>query len=138
MAEKRPIGYWLKELDRLINERFDEDLAVGELGRRHWQMLHSLAEGSRPAGEIRDALAPFWTHAGEWEQEVAQLVERGFVVADSGMLSLTDAGRATHDEAFIRIGRRRRAMVEGITDEQYFETVRILEKMAGNMAGGAA
>lgn len=45
MAEKRPIGYWLKELDRLINERFDEDLAAGELSRRHWQMLHSLAEG---------------------------------------------------------------------------------------------
>lgn len=65
------------------------------------------------------------------------MVERGFVVADSGTLSLTAAGRATHDEAFIRIGRRRRAMVEGITDEQYLETVRMLEKMAGNMAAGA-
>ncbi|MFD0364320.1 hypothetical protein ACFQZZ_23005 [Nocardia sp. GCM10030253] len=135
MAEKRLIGYWLKELDRLINQRFDEDLAAGELSRRHWQMLHSLAEGPRPVDDVRDGLTPFWTDAGEWDVQLTQLVQRGLVVEDSGALSLTDTGRTTHDEAFVRIGRRRRAMVEGITDEQYLETVRMLETMAGNMAG---
>ncbi|MFQ6398246.1 MarR family winged helix-turn-helix transcriptional regulator [Nocardia sp. KC 131] len=134
MAERRPIGYWLKELDRLVTARFEEDLAAGDLSRRQWQMLNSLAEGPRPAGEVRDGLAPFWTEAGEWDAQLARLVERGLVVEDSGKLSLTDVGRATHDDAFARIGRRRRAMVEGITDEQYLETVRILEKMAANMA----
>jgi DNA-binding MarR family transcriptional regulator len=135
MTQQRRIGYWLKELDRLVDERFAEDLAAGGLSRRHWQMLHSLADGPRPADEVRDGLAPFWTDPAEWEIQLAQLVDRGLVVDEAGTLALTDSGRATHEEAFARIGRRRRAMVDGITDEQYVETVRILEKMAANMAG---
>ncbi|WP_280368184.1 hypothetical protein [Nocardia abscessus] len=33
MAIQRGIGYWLVELDRLINQRFDEDLAAGAPAR---------------------------------------------------------------------------------------------------------
>jgi hypothetical protein len=65
-------------------------------------------------------------------------VDGGLVVNEAGTLAPTDAGRTNHEQAFARIGKRRRAMVEGITDEQYFETVRMLEKMAGNMAGAEA
>lgn len=135
MAEKRMIGYLLKELDRLINERFDEDLAAGELSRRHWQMVHSLADGARPAAEVRDGLAPFWERDGEWEAELTGLVNRGLIVDNAGTLELTDAGRSVHDQAFIRIGKRRRAMVEGIADERYAETIRTLEQMVANMSG---
>ncbi|MEV2226132.1 hypothetical protein AB0E01_40660 [Nocardia vinacea] len=135
MAEKRMIGYLLKELDRLINERFEEDLAAGELSRRHWQMVHSLADGARPAAEVRDGLAPFWEHDGEWEAELTGLVNRGLMVDNAGTLELTDAGRSVHDQAFLRIGKRRRAMVEGIADERYAETIRTLEQMVANMSG---
>lgn len=135
MAEKRMIGYLLKELDRLINERFEEDLAAGELSRRHWQMVHSLADGARPAAEVRDGLAPFWEHDGEWEAELTGLVNRGLIVDNAGTLELTDAGRSVHDQAFVRIGKRRRAMVEGIADERYAETIRTLEQMVANMSG---
>ncbi|WP_040692960.1 hypothetical protein [Nocardia vinacea] len=135
MAEKRMIGYLLKELDRLINERFEEDLAAGGLSRRHWQMVHSLADGARPAAEVRDGLAPFWEHDGEWEAELTGLVNRGLIVDNAGTLELTDAGRSVHDQAFVRIGKRRRAMVEGIADERYAETIRTLEQMVANMSG---
>ena len=30
MSERKPIGYWLKELDRLIEQNFDHVLAAGE------------------------------------------------------------------------------------------------------------
>ncbi|MEV5838137.1 MarR family transcriptional regulator [Nocardia sp. NPDC052112] len=135
MAEKRMIGYLLKELDRLINERFEEDLAAGELSRRHWQMVHFLAGGTRAAAEVRDGLAPFWEHHGEWEAELAELVDRGLIVDNAGTLGLTEAGHTVHDQAFVRIGKRRRAMVEGITDERYAETIRTLERMVANMSG---
>ncbi|WP_378732254.1 hypothetical protein [Nocardia brasiliensis] len=135
---QRRIGYWLVELDRLINERFEEDLAVGELSRRHWQILHSLSSGPQSASELRDALDAFLADSAEWAAELAAVVARSLVVDESGTLSLTDAGRAAHDRAWARIGARRRKMTEGITDEQFAETMWVLRKMAANMAGAEA
>ncbi|MBF6296677.1 MarR family transcriptional regulator [Nocardia amamiensis] len=134
MAIQRGIGYWLVELDRLINQRFDEDLAAGGLGRRRWQVLHSLEEGPQHAGDVRDALDTFWSDDAEWPAELADLIENGLVSENGGVLSLTEAGRATHDEAWVRIGRRRRQMADGITGEQFAETVRMLQRMAANLA----
>lgn len=135
MAGQRLIGYWLKELDRLIDARLEDDLAAAGLTRRHWQMLHSLAEGPRPATDVRDGLAPFWNDLSEWDIQLAHLVDRGDVADDSGTLALTETGRTTHRQAFTLIGKRRLAMLDGITDDQYRETIRLLEKMAANMSG---
>ncbi|WP_454196991.1 MarR family winged helix-turn-helix transcriptional regulator [Nocardia sp. Marseille-Q1738] len=135
MAVQRGIGYWLVELDRLINQRFDEDLAAGGLGRRRWQVLHSLAEGPQHTDDVRDALDTFWADDAEWPAELADLIEDGLVSQRGGVLSLTEAGRVTHDEAWGRIGRRRRQMANGITDEQFAETVRMLQRMAANLTG---
>ncbi|MEU2035073.1 hypothetical protein [Nocardia amamiensis] len=136
MAVQRGIGYWLVELDRLINQRFDEDLAAGGLGRRRWQVLHSLADAPQRADDVRDALDTFWSDDAEWPAELADLIADALVSANGGVLSLTEAGRATHDEAWVRIGRRRRQMADGITDEQFAETVLMLQRMAANLAGG--
>ncbi|WP_040780477.1 MarR family winged helix-turn-helix transcriptional regulator [Nocardia pneumoniae] len=135
MAIQRGIGYWLVELDRLINQRFDEDLAAGELSRRRWQVLHSLADGPQRADDIRDALDTFWTDDAEWPTELADLLDNRLVSEDAGVLSLTEAGRATHDQAWVRISERRRQMADGITDEQFAETMRMLRRMAANLAG---
>jgi DNA-binding MarR family transcriptional regulator len=135
MAVHRRIGYWLVELDRLINERFDEDLAAGELSRRHWQILHSLSDGPQRAGEVRAALDAFLRDPADWADELAALLARGLVVEDVDLLALTDAGRTVHDAAWIRIGARRRQMTEGISAEQFAEALRVLEKMAVNMSG---
>lgn len=131
----RPIGYWIKELHRRIEARLDDDLAASGLIRRDWQILNSLADGPRSAEDVRDGLAPFWNDPSEWGNHLAQLVDRGDIADDSGTLTLTEAGRTTHHQAFTLISKRRRDMLDGITDDQYMETVRLLEKMAENMAG---
>ena len=38
----RPIGYWLKKLDRLIDNHFDLQLSNAGLTRRQWQLLNLL------------------------------------------------------------------------------------------------
>ncbi|MGY1948879.1 hypothetical protein [Nocardia asiatica] len=134
MAIQRGIGYWLVELDRLINQRFDEDLAAGGFSRRRWQAVHSLAEGPQRADEVSEALDAFWADDSEWPIELAELVAAGLVADDAGVLSLTEKGRVAHDEAFARIARRRRQMAAGITDEQFAATVRSLQRMAANLA----
>ncbi|MGX1772894.1 hypothetical protein ACWIGW_12360 [Nocardia brasiliensis] len=137
MAVQRRIGYWLVELDRLINERFDEDLAAGGLSRRRWQILHSLADGPQPAAEVRAALDAFLADGAAWDAEVAALVADGSVIAEAGALALTEAGRNIHSQAWIRIRARRRAMTDGVSDEQFADTLWVLQKMAANMSGAA-
>ncbi|MCP2316785.1 Winged helix DNA-binding domain [Nocardia amikacinitolerans] len=133
MAERR-IGYLLKELDRLIEARFDDDLAAGGLSRRHWQLLHSLSEGPRSAEELREALSPFWKTEGEWGIEIDRLSSAGLISADVDALDLTAAGRAAHDETFVRIAERRRAMARGIEPEQFETTLLALQRMIGNLS----
>ncbi|MGV9614168.1 MarR family winged helix-turn-helix transcriptional regulator [Nocardia xishanensis] len=134
MAERR-IGYLLQELDRLIEARFDDDLAAGGLSRRHWQLLHTLSEGPRSADELRDALAPFWKTEGEWEIEIRDLSSAGLADGDAGAIALTAAGRTVHDETFVRIAERRRTMASGVEPDQFATTMRVLAQMIENLAG---
>ena len=43
MDDERPIGWWVKRLDTLLEEALDSVVAGEGLTRRHWQLLHSLA-----------------------------------------------------------------------------------------------
>jgi hypothetical protein len=48
----KPIGYWLKTLDRLIDEYFDRAPADQGVQRRHWQILNILQASPAPDAEI--------------------------------------------------------------------------------------
>jgi hypothetical protein len=48
--DRRPIGYWLKHLDSMIEGTFERTLASEGLTRRHWQVLNTLhTQPSTPA-----------------------------------------------------------------------------------------
>ena len=51
MADRKPIGYWLKELDQLIEGTLDRALADEGVTRRDWQLLNALEPGT---GTARD------------------------------------------------------------------------------------
>jgi hypothetical protein len=55
----RPIGYWLKALDRLIDARLAEALAGAGLNRRQWQLLNVLGRAPSTEEELGAAVAPF-------------------------------------------------------------------------------
>jgi hypothetical protein len=42
-TDRRPIGFWLKLVDRLIDERLGAPL--GTLSRRHWQVMNVVHHG---------------------------------------------------------------------------------------------
>lgn len=147
MSTTRPIGYWLKHLDNLLERQIDATLAgpgLG-LGRRHWQVLNTLNTPNTPdggpptTGELRQTLAPFWTDAGPGLDEVLEgddgLRARGWIrtPAPGGGWELTERGRAAHAEAAGRIAETRALVMEGLTREEYAETVRVLAVMAANV-----
>jgi hypothetical protein len=56
-TDRRPIGFWLKLVDRLIDERLDGTL--GDLTRRHWQVLNVVQQGQVDQREIDTRVRPF-------------------------------------------------------------------------------
>lgn len=131
-----PIGYWLKHLDRLIENDFDRILASQGLGRRHWQVLHSLRTDPGTIADLDRALAPFLE-----EEEytvtpvVEQLRQRGWV---RGLVSLelTAAGRERHEALFAKVQEAHRRISRDIDDEEYRVAVGVLKRMSANLEQG--
>lgn len=59
----RPIGFWLKLVDQLIDERFDTTLDEHGVTRRQWQMLNLLSRGAADQAALDAAVAPFLERA---------------------------------------------------------------------------
>ena len=129
--EFRPIWYWIKEVDRLIEESFGRLLAEEGLTRRHWQVLNTLAAGTTSQDGLDQALAPFLDGAGS-ATVVADLEARDWVRREDG-IGLTATGSRAHTMLRERVGADRRRVTEGITAEEYASVIGVLERMAANL-----
>src|SRR3712207_3897556 len=90
MAEERPIGWWVKRLDTLLEEAVDAVVTGEGLTRRHWQGLHSLATGAHAEADVRTALGGF---PGEAPVALSELVRPGRGVRlGAGAIGLTQDG----------------------------------------------
>ena len=134
-ADRRPIGFWLKLVDRLIDESFDTLLAGAGLTRRHWQVLNVMLAGPATVEQIDTHVAPF-LGAGEptTRPVVDDLCARGWATWTNGdRAALTEAGAAAHAELLAKVSDNRRRMAAGITPDEYQATVGVLRRMAGNL-----
>lgn len=129
-VDMKPIGYWLKEVDRLIEAGFDDTLATEELTRRHWQVLNVLAERPRGTGELDQALLPF----GGIQDAAGGLLERGWIVCRNDAFELTTAGELALERIGAHVQVLRARVAEGIGPDAYETTVRTLRRMAGNLS----
>ncbi|RBY84949.1 MarR family winged helix-turn-helix transcriptional regulator [Blastococcus sp. TF02A-30] len=129
--EQRPIGWWVKRLDALLEEAVDAAVAGEGLTRRHWQVLHSLAEGEAREAAVSDALRDF---AGDVPGVVADLAARGWVARPApGQVRLTEDGAAGHDRVLRAVGRVRRHAADGMSRQEYERTILVLARMVENM-----
>jgi len=78
-TQSRPIGFWLKLLDRLIEEALDAALAGERLTRRDWQVLNVVGQGATSAAELQERLQPFLDSEGTTAPLLPHLRERGWV-----------------------------------------------------------
>lgn len=133
--ERRPIGYWLKRVDRLIEQAFERTLDADALTRRHWQVLNTLAAGRATRETLMQALRPFVEHDGSAVDVVIDdLLARGWLRNEQdGRLELSDQGRAAHAALATRVAATREILRRGITDHEYMTVVRVLERMASNL-----
>jgi DNA-binding MarR family transcriptional regulator len=135
IGSDRPIGYWLKHLDRLIEDTFRQTLTGQGLTRRHWQVLNTVSRGPASPAELAEALDPFLRDdpAGQ-ATTAADLIDRGWVSHDhDGRLCLTPNGRTAYQATQQQVQQTRRLMLRGISAGEYAAVIDILTRMAANL-----
>ncbi len=129
-TDRRPIGFWLKLVDRLIDERLGKSL--GELTRRHWQVLNVVQQGAVDQAGIDARVRPFLDRESTTAREVADLRERGWIAGDN-TVGLTDAGTTEFQRLLEAVSADRSTMMAGVASDEYAATVSTLERMARNL-----
>ena len=133
-TQRRPIGFWLKLLDRLIDDNLGQALRDGGLSRRQWQVLN-VAQQDRPdRATLDDRLAPFAHDSLETvATALAELIEHGMLNDNGSRIELTAAGVAAFEKATASAKSARTLLMNGIAGEQYQATVSTLETMCRNL-----
>lgn len=136
---ERPIGYWLKHLDRLIEAAFDRVLAAEELTRRHWQTMNALRKSPQDTAALTNTMRPFWgPGAITLDKTTSELTRRGWLTQDdTGRYTLTPAGQAGHAAVEEKVHAIRSTILTGMTEDDYHATVRVLQQMTENLEHAA-
>lgn len=133
----RPIGYWLKLVDRLIDENLDGVFQHSGLTRRHWQVLNTIRDGVSEETSVDGVLSPFTGAAAGGASavmaEIDDLVRRGWVARGDQGLSVTVAGNHAYHDLLDAVSVARERVAEGVSREEYARTVATLERMARNL-----
>ncbi|CAN5259817.1 hypothetical protein BH09ACT5_BH09ACT5_14380 [soil metagenome] len=135
MSTPRPIGFWLKLVDRQIDEQFASTLDEHGVTRRQWQLLNVLSPGPATVEQLDAAVAPFLSaEDGESSSEhLSELVDSGWVALEQARYELTERGRTALEKLSDVVATQRTLMTEGLTRQQYDDTLAALERMARNL-----
>lgn len=134
-AERHPIGYWLKLVDRLIDQSFDAVLGSAAVTPRHWQILNLLEYGPATYAEIDDEAAPFLApHMPTVRPVVDDLCSRGWATPiEPDRVTLTDTGIKALADIQAQVEADRQRVTADISEEEYRATVEVLARMATNL-----
>jgi DNA-binding MarR family transcriptional regulator len=131
----RPFGYWIKEIDRRIEEDFGRLLAAEGLERRGWQVLNTVAAAPVPTATLDERLAPFLdANEPSVRGYVEALAARGWVTPDGDLWTITEEGRRGHERASATIHAARRRIMDGISDDEYRTLMDLLPRVAANLS----
>ena len=129
----RPIGYWLREADRLITERGFAPLAERGLTRTHWQVLNLICDETPTAEAIAKTMKPF----GPVEDMVAivnDLCIRGWAERQDDHLTATESGQKERSELGALVNVIRVHTMDGISSDEYQTTIRTLQRIVHNLS----
>jgi hypothetical protein len=139
MADQRPIGFWLKLVDRLIDEQFASTLEEHGVTRRQWQLLNVLLRGPATVAELDAAIAPFLAPAESGAipessaEHLTELIDSAWVDATPDGYELTDRGRASLERLSDVVSEQRTVIARGISEDEYVAAVAVLERIAVNL-----
>ncbi|MCQ1950734.1 MULTISPECIES: MarR family winged helix-turn-helix transcriptional regulator [Arthrobacter] len=133
--QERPIGFWLKLVDQLVDDQFGASFEEHGVTRRQWQMMNLLVEGPATQKELSDGLRPFFpaVETGTSAELIEELRESGWVLLEDGQYQLTDLGSRSLENLRGAVDRIRQLMTDNITEEEYTALLAVLQRMASNL-----
>lgn len=134
MADQRPIGYWLKLVDRLIDEQFARTLDEHGVTRMQWQLLNVLSRGQASVEMLDAVVAPSIAVGGESTLDhLTELIESAWVNATPTGYELTERGHGALDRLTNVVADQRTVMAAGVPEASYLTTTKTLEQLAFNL-----
>ncbi|MCK6066125.1 MULTISPECIES: MarR family winged helix-turn-helix transcriptional regulator [Microbacterium] len=118
----RPLGFWLRTVDSLLDDAFAEVLAGDDLSRRDWMLLNAV-DGHRTAPWLAQRLA---RRGGR----VRRLAERGWIEETADGWALTDAGRDARERLATAVGGIRDRVAGAVDPEDFASMLTSLEAIA--------
>lgn len=118
----RPIGYWLRVVDRELDDAMLELFADEGITRRDWRRLNVIA-GTVDDARLRGKIAAH-------PERLAPLVERGWVTDEPGAPRLTEEGEASYAALLERVTALRSRVAGAVTPEDFQTTLASLEAIA--------
>lgn len=132
--DSRPIGFWLKLVDTLLDERFAEVLDEHGVSRGQWRLLNVVADGGASGADIEQAVAPFTTDEGmPVSAQLDELVESDWVEPAGSEYRLTERGSKAHTRLAEVVAELRASSTAGVSSADYELTLATLERMARNL-----
>lgn len=137
----QPIGYWSSAAGTAVVHHIRTMLAEMGLTQPQWWVLSQLvrAPEGRPRDEVVSVLKGYLeVGEGALLHNIHALRDRGLLTEDpAGRIALTDDGRALQARVAERQKAVRAQIHEGITDEDYVRTLKVLQRMIHNVGGAA-
>jgi DNA-binding MarR family transcriptional regulator len=126
----RPLGFWLKLVDRLVDEQFERALADFGVTRHQWELLNILSPGPSTLTRLNRDFEPFLASGTSAADHLADLIDRGWVDVAFEYYELTGEGASRHAELHRVVANNRSAALVDVSDEDYATTLRSLERVA--------
>ncbi|MCP3801330.1 MarR family winged helix-turn-helix transcriptional regulator [Allokutzneria sp. A3M-2-11 16] len=133
----QPIGYWAWAAHKAAVTFIRTALAEHDLTQPRWWVLNQLVEGDKTRAEVTAILEGYLDVGADLQPEIDAVLDRGWAVAVPGRLAITDDGRALHAKIALLQRDLRARIHEGIPDEEYVRTLKVLQRMIHNVGGKA-
>ena len=129
----RPIGWWLKEADALLDATFEDALRGTGVDRRGWQVLASLAKRPTSRDDLVVSLAAF-DAPSVVDGVVGGLQEKGWVEDSPAGLSLSPSGVLQHRALATAVGAVRQKVSEALPPEDYEALIGLLARLVAALS----
>jgi hypothetical protein len=136
---RQPVGYWTGAAHEAVIRYIGEE--HGKLGvtQRHWMALNAVVRLGAPTrqevtDDLRQYLSPQIGDVSTFPTVLDDLLTRRWLALDTaGRLALTEDGSAGRARIAARTADIRATMHEGVKDEDYVVTLKVLRRIIGNV-----
>lgn len=135
IANKMPIGWYLKEADTLITHFLNSAFETYGINRFHWQVMKNIDTHGKISKELFYHQVNRFLSKEELGQVLELLLTRKWILQEEDNYSFTAAGREEYKQIAALQQSNKEKIMEGTSPEDYLTTITFLEAIIKNMGG---